>query len=262
MTPWTVARQALLSTAFSREEHWSGLRLPSPGGLLDPGLEPASPASQADSRSPGRRGRRLSHCTNFPCGHNPAELSALTAQAAYLRSEGRSRRRRSHVSCPPGGSGRIGASSRATDTAVAGLAGRGRHGELHGASGRALFIAGCTPGRRRPLEASRHCRPAALSAAWRPASAVPAESCPPALAPQAGSGSRVDAVSQRRALPGALPQAVAQGLVSRAGKAPSVLPPPPTAGRGATRGADFTLRQRRQTSCFLLWQLILITLSS
>ena len=34
--PWTVARQALLSMGFSRQEHWSGLSFPSPGDLLDP----------------------------------------------------------------------------------------------------------------------------------------------------------------------------------------------------------------------------------
>ena len=28
---------------FSRQEHWSGLPLPSPGDLPDPGIEPASP---------------------------------------------------------------------------------------------------------------------------------------------------------------------------------------------------------------------------
>ena len=39
-TPWTVARQALLSMGFPRQEHWSGLPFPSPGDLLDPGIEP------------------------------------------------------------------------------------------------------------------------------------------------------------------------------------------------------------------------------
>ena len=43
-TPWTVAHQVLLFMGFSRQEYWSGLPLPSPGGLPDPGIEPASPA--------------------------------------------------------------------------------------------------------------------------------------------------------------------------------------------------------------------------
>ena len=36
---------------FSRQEHWSGYfsPLPSPGDLPDPGIEPGSPALQADS---------------------------------------------------------------------------------------------------------------------------------------------------------------------------------------------------------------------
>ena len=48
-TPWTVALQAPPSMGFSRQEYWSGLPFPSPGDLLDPGMEPGSPAFQADS---------------------------------------------------------------------------------------------------------------------------------------------------------------------------------------------------------------------
>ena len=48
-TPWTVACQAPLSMRFSRQEYWSELLFPSPGGLPDPGIEPRSPALQADS---------------------------------------------------------------------------------------------------------------------------------------------------------------------------------------------------------------------
>ena len=33
---------------FSRQEYWSGLPFPSPGGLPDPEIEPASVALQAD----------------------------------------------------------------------------------------------------------------------------------------------------------------------------------------------------------------------
>ena len=47
-TPWTAARQAPLSTAFPRQEYWSGLPFPSPRDLLDLGMEPGSPAPQAD----------------------------------------------------------------------------------------------------------------------------------------------------------------------------------------------------------------------
>ena len=44
-----VTYQAPLSMGFSRQEYWSGLPLPSPGDLPDPGTEPGSPALQADS---------------------------------------------------------------------------------------------------------------------------------------------------------------------------------------------------------------------
>ena len=46
---WTVAHQAPLSMEFLRQEHWRGLPVPSPGDLPDPGIEPGSPALQADS---------------------------------------------------------------------------------------------------------------------------------------------------------------------------------------------------------------------
>ena len=45
----TVARQAPLSMGLSRQEYWSGLPFPSPGNLPNPGIEPGSPALQADS---------------------------------------------------------------------------------------------------------------------------------------------------------------------------------------------------------------------
>ena len=45
------SHQAPLSMGFSRQEHWSGLPFPSPRYLPDPGIEPRSPALQADSLS-------------------------------------------------------------------------------------------------------------------------------------------------------------------------------------------------------------------
>ena len=48
-TPWSVARQVPLSMGFSRQESWRGLSFPSPGDLLDPGMEPGSPALQVGS---------------------------------------------------------------------------------------------------------------------------------------------------------------------------------------------------------------------
>ena len=57
MTPWTVAYQAPQSVEFSRQEYWSGLPFPSPGDLPNPGIEPGSPALQADalpSELPGK----------------------------------------------------------------------------------------------------------------------------------------------------------------------------------------------------------------
>ena len=48
-TLWTVACQSPLAMGFSRQEYWSGLSCSPLGDLPDPGIEPPSPASRADS---------------------------------------------------------------------------------------------------------------------------------------------------------------------------------------------------------------------
>ena len=48
-TPWTITCQASPFMEFCRQEYWNGLSFPSPGDLLHPGIEPMSPALQADS---------------------------------------------------------------------------------------------------------------------------------------------------------------------------------------------------------------------
>ena len=52
-----VAFQAPLSMGFLRQEYWSGLPFPSPGDLPNPGMEPGSPALQADSLPPETLGK-------------------------------------------------------------------------------------------------------------------------------------------------------------------------------------------------------------
>ena len=49
LRPRGLAHQAPLSMGFSRQEYWSGLPFSSPGDLPDPGIEPRSPALQADA---------------------------------------------------------------------------------------------------------------------------------------------------------------------------------------------------------------------
>ena len=45
--PWTVVHQAPLPMEFSRQEYWSGVVFPTPGGLPDLGVKPVSLASPA-----------------------------------------------------------------------------------------------------------------------------------------------------------------------------------------------------------------------
>ena len=49
VTPWTEEPGRLQSMGFSRQEYWSGVPCSSPGDLPDPGIEPGSPALQADA---------------------------------------------------------------------------------------------------------------------------------------------------------------------------------------------------------------------
>ena len=65
-TPWIVAHQAPLSIGFSRQEHWIGFPLPSPGDLPSPGIEPRSPALQADSLSSEPPGNLKRHPRRKP----------------------------------------------------------------------------------------------------------------------------------------------------------------------------------------------------
>ena len=51
--PMDSNHQDPLSMEFSRQEYWSGLPFPSPGDLHNPGIEPGSPALQADSLRTG-----------------------------------------------------------------------------------------------------------------------------------------------------------------------------------------------------------------
>ena len=49
VTLWTIVYQVPLSLRFPRQGNWSGLPFPTPGGLLDPGIKPKSPASPASA---------------------------------------------------------------------------------------------------------------------------------------------------------------------------------------------------------------------
>ena len=49
VTLWTSPPgSSVHGIVLSRQEHWSGLPCPPPGDLPDPGIEPSSPALQAD----------------------------------------------------------------------------------------------------------------------------------------------------------------------------------------------------------------------
>ena len=93
---------------FSRQEYWSGLPFPSPGDLPDPGVEPGSPALEADaltSEPPGKivtikdtkvsipwsqslslegeEGASQPWCPPIPFGRKPQVDIPLTVQGAH-----------------------------------------------------------------------------------------------------------------------------------------------------------------------------------
>ena len=53
---------------FSRQEYWSGLPFPSPGDLPNPGIEPWSPALQADSLSSEPQEKYTFYNKNYTLG--------------------------------------------------------------------------------------------------------------------------------------------------------------------------------------------------
>ena len=61
---------------LSRQEYWSGLPLPSQGDLPDPGIEPTSPALQADSL-------RLSHLGSLSYRLTSLNLSGLVKMRVF-----------------------------------------------------------------------------------------------------------------------------------------------------------------------------------
>ena len=80
VTLWTVAHQAPLSMGFPMEEDWSGLSFSSPGYLPHPGLEPASPALQADSVLLRHQGSPA--ISDWPRAKQQQELEAFLRIAA------------------------------------------------------------------------------------------------------------------------------------------------------------------------------------
>ena len=68
-TPWTAACQAPMSIGFFRQEYWNGLPFPSPADILNPGIEPLSPALQADSLATESPWKPKALENSFHCDH-------------------------------------------------------------------------------------------------------------------------------------------------------------------------------------------------
>ena len=69
--PMDCNLQASPSMEFSRQEDWSGLPFPSPWDLPDPGIEPGSPALQADALLSEPPGKPTLYLFIFPLHPSP-----------------------------------------------------------------------------------------------------------------------------------------------------------------------------------------------
>ena len=88
--PWTVARQALLSTGFSRQEYWSGLPFPISGDLPYPGIKleslvfPALAGRFFIIEPPGKPPLRVYPCLNklslYFLNHSTSSLNSFTVK--------------------------------------------------------------------------------------------------------------------------------------------------------------------------------------
>ena len=67
---------------FSRQEYWSGLPFYSPGDLPDAGIEPGSPALQADSLSFELQGSPYKYKYNI----NNAKYFQLFGDAIFIKT--------------------------------------------------------------------------------------------------------------------------------------------------------------------------------
>ena len=79
-TPWTVAHQASPSMGFSRQEYWSGLPFPAPRDLPNPGIEPGSPALEADTSTSEPPGKP----TSIPTNETGQTLAAVDFEGKYM----------------------------------------------------------------------------------------------------------------------------------------------------------------------------------
>ena len=78
VTPWTVAHQAPLSMGFPRLYCWSGVPFPSPGDLLDPGIEPTSPTLADGFFTTDMGSPFLFYLGTILCNHSYEGSSSLT----------------------------------------------------------------------------------------------------------------------------------------------------------------------------------------
>ena len=77
-TPRAAACKAALSMGFPRPEYWSGVPVPSPGDLPDPGVEPASPHCRWDLCRWSHRERRVSDSPPETWGWEHSDSSGST----------------------------------------------------------------------------------------------------------------------------------------------------------------------------------------
>ena len=70
---------------FSKQEYWSGLPFSSPGDLPDPGIEPRSPALQADTLLSELPGKPKPDTENLKGSLTQSTVTSLELEAKHTR---------------------------------------------------------------------------------------------------------------------------------------------------------------------------------
>ena len=70
---------------FSRQEYWSALPFPSPGDLLDPGIEPTSPPLHVDSLPLNHLGLSLAESSSKLSGSPSLLCQEVEVQSIFFQ---------------------------------------------------------------------------------------------------------------------------------------------------------------------------------
>ena len=86
VTPWTVAHKGPLSMGFLGQKYWSGLPFPTPGDILDPGIELEYPALAGGFfTKPSGKQMIISYMLKGNVGNIEEQMGNISRDTEFLR---------------------------------------------------------------------------------------------------------------------------------------------------------------------------------